>query len=160
MRSAGVWARGGARWSRPRWRRFIEYGLVGWLLEVMMTGVSSALIQRDASARGHTFLWMLPIYGTGGVLIEALSGRVGAWPRAARALAYLPVIYGVEYGSGWMLRRALGRCPWDYGCGGQGPGASRLVRIDYAPLWFMVALLFEPVRDGFFVPARHERATL
>jgi hypothetical protein len=126
------------------WRRFLGYGASGWLIEVVMTGVCSVVIDRDGSATAKTYLWMLPVYGSGGLLLERLSGRVRGWRRPARALAYLPFIYGVEYGSGRLLRRFLGRCPWDYGCG---EGTSRLVRLDYAPLWFLVALLFEPLRD-------------
>jgi uncharacterized membrane protein len=132
--------------------RFLKYGVVGWLLEVMMTGASSVLIERDTRATARTFLWMLPIYGTGGLLIETASMRLRRWPRIARALAYLPFIYGVEYLSGRVLQRLLGECPWDYRRGMEDP--ARLVCPEYAPLWFAVALLFEPVRDWAALPLR------
>jgi hypothetical protein len=127
------------------WRRFLGYGATGWLIEVAMTGFCAVLLDGDRSARARTYLWMLPIYGGGGLLLEQVSRRVRAWPRPLRALAHVPFIYGVEYASGRVLRRVLGRCPWDYGCDG---ARSRLVRADYAPLWFMVALLFELLREG------------
>jgi uncharacterized membrane protein len=132
------------------WRRFFKYGAVGWLLEVVMTGASSILVARDTSATARTFLWMLPIYGTGGLMIERVWTRVRRWPRGARACAYLPVIYGVEYVSGRILRRVLGQCPWDYRRRVGDP--SRLVEPSYAPLWFVVALLFEPVREWAALP--------
>jgi uncharacterized membrane protein len=132
------------------WRRFFKYGVVGWLLEVVMTGASSILIARDTKATARTFLWMLPIYGTGGLMIEKVWARVRGWPRAARACSYLPVIYGVEYVSGRILRGVLGECPWDYRRRERDP--SRLVQPAYAPLWFVVALLFEPVREWAALP--------
>jgi uncharacterized membrane protein len=131
-------------------RRFVKYGVVGWLLEVVMTGASSMVIARDTSASARTFLWMLPVYGTGGLLIEKVWWRVRHWPRFARAGSYLPVIYLVEYVSGRVLRRLLGECPWDYRRRVSDP--SQLVQPAYAPLWYVVALLFEPVRDWASMP--------
>lgn len=128
------------------WRRFVIYGGLGWMLEVLMTGASAVVHGRDRCATAKTYLWMHPIYGAGGLLLEQVSARLGRRvPRTARALAYVPVIYGVEYGTGWLLRRAIGRCPWDYG--DRGLNLSGLVRADYAPLWLAVAYLFETVRD-------------
>lgn len=135
--------------STSPWRRFFKYGVVGWLLEVLMTGASSVLA-RDSSATARTFLWMLPIYGTGGLLLERVRAQVRDWPRGARAGAYLPVIYCVEFASGLMLRRVLGTCPWDYRRRVRDP--SRLVQPSYAPLWYVVALLFEPVHDWAALP--------
>jgi hypothetical protein len=130
------------------WRRLAAYGAVGWIIEILMTGTSSALLHRDRYARANTTLWMLPIYGAGGLVLEPLSFRLHRrrWPWPLRALAYVPVIYGLEYSSGWLLRRLLGRCPWDYGVGRW--RFSGLVRADYMPLWYLVACLFEPLRDG------------
>jgi hypothetical protein len=127
------------------WRRFLLYGAIGWALEVLMTGASSALRRRDRFATARTYLWMFPIYGGGGLLLERLGRAVVRWPRPARWFVYMKAIYAVEYGSGWLLRRALGACPWDYGrCR---LGISGLVRADYLPLWLLVAGSFEPIRD-------------
>jgi uncharacterized membrane protein len=96
-------------------QRFALYGAAGWLIEVVMTGVHSVVETRDPTAVARTYLWMHPIYGFGGLALEALFGVVRRWPLPARCLVYLPVIYGLEYASGHALRRWLGRCPWDYG---------------------------------------------
>ena len=42
--------------------------------------------------------------------------------------------------TGWLLRK-LGVCPWDYS---DAPlNIDGLIRLDYAPAWFAVGLLFE-----------------
>jgi uncharacterized membrane protein len=127
--------------------RFLAYGALGWCLEVLFTGVSAVLFRHDRSATGQTYLWMLPIYGGAGLLLETLhhllvSAGVGF---GLRLVAYVVVIYAVEAVSGHTLRRLLGRCPWDYGDARF--GVRGLVRLDYAPFWALVGLLFEPVQS-------------
>lgn len=126
--------------------RFFLYGVAGWTLEVVFTGVCSAL-GKDRAATSKTYLWMHPIYGSAALAMEELElgmKRAGV-PLPARAAAHTGIIYGVEYGTGWLLRRGLGACPWDYGaCGGR--SVQGLVRLDYAPLWYGVAVLFTLAR--------------
>ncbi len=127
--------------------RFLIYGLVGLALEVLFTGTARALKRRDLRLAGHSYLWMLPIYGTGGLGLEAiyrvLSTSHAAW--YGRGLAYMLAIFAIEYLSGALLRKALGRCPWDYGH--RGLNLHGLVRLDYAPAWFACGLIFERIHD-------------
>ena len=105
----------------------------------------SGIFERDRSLTGKTYLWMLPIWGAGGLCLEqlrhALVAADAGW--GLRGLAYVAAIYVIEYGSGWVLRAALGRCPWDYT--GRGLHFRGLVRLDYAPAWFLCGLFFERV---------------
>ena len=110
------------------------------------TGMGAALFQRDRSATGKTYLWMHPIYGATALGLEFLHERLKFLPRPVRALAYTAVIFGAEFTTGWLLRRALGRCPWDYSK--KGWSVKGLIRLDYAPAWYGTALLFEPVREA------------
>ncbi len=124
--------------------RFLLYGCTGWVLEVLFTGAGAAL-KRDRSATARTYLWMHPIYGGTALALEEVSARLKPLPRPLRALAYTALIFAAEYGTGWALKRLLGRCPWDYA-----PhkwSVHGLIRLDYAPAWYLTALLFEPVRD-------------
>ncbi len=123
-------------------KRFLLYGCGGWLLEVGFTGLSSVIFQKDRSATAKTYLWMHPIYGAAGVVLELLAKRFRRMPTAARAALYLPVIYAAEYSTGWLLCRLLGKCPWDYGT--KGMSVKGFIRLDYAPFWYMAALAFEP----------------
>ena len=110
------------------------------------TGMSAALFQHDKSATGKTYLWMHPIYGATALGMEVLHERLKHLPRPVRALAYTAVILGAEFSTGWLLRRALGRCPWDYE--DRGWNVKGLIRLDYAPAWYGTALLFEPLREA------------
>lgn len=116
------------------------------MLEVCFTGLGAALFQHDRSATGKTYLWMHPIYGATALGLERLHERLGFLPRPWRALAYMGVIFGAEYATGWLLRRGLGRCPWDYE--DRGWSVRGLIRLDYAPAWYGTALLFEPLREA------------
>ena len=123
-------------------RRFLAYGFVGWALEVAFTGVTGSLPVRDRHLRGHSYLWMLPIYGAGGLLLERLHDRLASLgvPRWARSLAYTGGIYGVEFGSAALLHRTVGVVPWRYLSGLHIRG---YVRLDYAPFWYACGWLFE-----------------
>jgi uncharacterized membrane protein len=134
--------------------RFLIYGLLGLAVEVLFTGFGAGLLRRDRALTGHSYVWMLPIYGAGGLGLEVLHTRLlaaGA-PWWGRGLAYVALIYALEYASGWLLRRLLGRCPWDYGRGRL--SVHGLVRLDYAPAWLALGLAFERVRPIVEVAAR------
>jgi hypothetical protein len=115
------------------------------VLEVCFTGTSRAIFRKDAHGTATTYLWMHPIYGATALGLEFLHDRLRFLPRPLRALAYTAVIFGAEYATGWLLRRSLGRCPWDYQA--KGWSVKGLVRLDYFPFWYGAALLFEPARE-------------
>lgn len=123
--------------------KFVVYGLIGWAVEVVFTGASAALFEKDKSATAKTYLWMHPIYGAAGLLLEWMAKKLRSLPEGAKPLAYVPVIYGVEYVTGWALRRTLGHCPWDYK--DRGLNFHGLIRLDYAPAWLLAGYLFTPV---------------
>lgn len=50
-------------------------------------------------------------------------------------------IFLAEYITGWGLQKAVGICPWDYS--NSKFQVNGLIRLDYAPAWFVVGLLFE-----------------
>jgi uncharacterized membrane protein len=124
--------------------RFLIYGALGWTLEVVFTGLWSIVRHRDRAATGKTYLWMHPIYGGTALLLERVHEVLAASLLAVRVAAYLGIIYLAEYVSGFLLRALLGRCPWDYS--GRGLHLHGLIRLDYAPAWILVCLLFEPAR--------------
>ncbi len=124
--------------------RFLIYGALGWCLEVVFTGVSAVIWDRDRAATGKTYLWMHPIYGATALVLEFVHGAMSEQGWLLRGLIYVVIIYVAEFSSGWLLERLLGRCPWDYR--GKGINIRGLVRLDYAPAWFVAGLLFEPVR--------------
>lgn len=131
-------------------RKFLLYGFAGWVVEVLFTGASSAA-QKDRAATAKTYLWMHPIYGATALGLEWLSRKMKPVPLPVRGLVYTAVMYGAEYSSGWVLRRALGKCPWDYSASGR--DVHGLIRWDYAPAWYALGLMFEPLKDQLVAPA-------
>jgi uncharacterized membrane protein len=124
--------------------KLLIYGLIGLLIEVVFTGVWSAIVDRDRAATARTYLWMHPIYGATALFLEWVYERLAGAPMLLRGVVYLAIIYGAEYGSGFVLRWALGRCPWDYG--ERRAAIHGLIRLDYAPAWFVVGLGAEAVQ--------------
>jgi len=128
-----------------RAERFALYGAAGWVMEVVFTAAGQQLDgSGDRKLQGHTYLWMLPLYGLAAVLFDPVHRRVAHRNAAARSAAYAAAFIAVEYGSGALLRRVTGVCPWDY------TGRSRFVvdgvtRLDYAPLWAIAGLGVERV---------------
>lgn len=134
-------------------KNFLKCGLTGWCLEILFTAVG-ALRRRDMTLKGNTSLWMFPIYGCAAVFapISRLLRKKSVW---FRGLTYMSIIFSTEYFAGKMLRhRSL--CPWDYSrCRWN---LSRVIRLDYAPCWFVAGLLFERLL-GFSSSAAHSEAT-
>jgi uncharacterized membrane protein len=124
--------------------RFLIYGLIGWCVEVLFTGLSSAVFQRDRTLTGKTYLWMHPVWGLTCLALEQLQDLLVQEHRLVRALIYVGVIYLSEFSSGWVLRKTIGKCPWDYT--GKGFNVMGLIRLDYAPAWMLAALAYEPMR--------------
>jgi len=139
-------------------RRFFGYGFVGWALEVSFTAASAGLSVRDRRLRGHSYLWMLPIYGAGGLFLERLHELLlqRSVPRWARSLAYMVGIYGIEFGSAALLNRVLGEVPWRYVNGIRIRG---YVPLDYAPFWYGCGWLFETLELDLRKLSRPARRT-
>jgi hypothetical protein len=120
--------------------RFIVYGALGCLMEVMWTGLG-ALIRKNYKLKATTSLWMFLIYG-GAVLLEPVLRFMEPFPLVVRGLIYTGCIFAAEYAAGSLLKR-VDFCPWDYS--GARFHIKGLIRWDYAPAWFAAGLFFERV---------------
>jgi len=78
-------------------RKFALYGCAGWVLEVLFTGTKAAL-SRDPKLAARTYLWMHPIYGTAGLLLEAVHRKLARRSRLTRACTSTGWC-------GWIMRR-------------------------------------------------------
>lgn len=112
-------------------------------MEIVWTGLGS-LLRGDVKLQGRTYLWMFPIYGLA-IVLEPLHNAIRHWPVLARGSIYMVCILLTEYTSGWLLRSTVGLCPWDYS--GTPFSIHGLIRLDYAPAWFVAGLLFEKLHD-------------
>lgn len=138
---------------------FLRCGLAGWCLEVLFTSVHS-LFAGDFSMTAHTSFLMFPIYGMGAVLapigewvdkwIDEPFRRMAVWREneyirvkfLRHGLLFMVLIFIGEYVSGSILRR-FGVCPWDYT--GKPANVDGLIRLDFAPFWFVTGLLLEKI---------------
>ncbi len=125
-------------------KRFIIYGFVGWIFEIVFTGTGS-LLRGSLSLTGYTYLWMFPIYGMA-VLLEPVHNRIRLAPWPIRGVIWVSLIFFIEYISGWLLSNGIGFCPWDYS--GFSPYVvDGFIRLDFFPFWFIAGLLFENIHD-------------
>jgi len=92
---------------------------------------------------GFTYLWMFPIYGLA-VFFEPIHNQIRSWPILIRGLIWTAAIFTVEYLTGWTLAEVLGRCPWDY-TGTTPYQLHGYIRFDYAPVWFVLGIIFERI---------------
>ncbi len=119
--------------------RFILYGMAGCLMEILWTGIHS-LIKHNFTLPCNTSLWMFPIYGCA-VFLEPVCLLLRSAPLFLRGMVYMCLIFAGEYMTGFSLQKLIGTCPWDYS--GSHFQVHGLIRLDYAPAWFVVGLLFE-----------------
>ena len=125
-------------------QRFILYGLMGWIVEVIFTGTFS-LLSGSLRLAAQTYLWMFPIYGLA-VFFEPVHDRIRylIWP--LRGLIWAGLIFFIEYTTGWILKSTIGICPWDYS--GHTPySVHGFIRLDYTPFWFTGGLIWEKIHD-------------
>lgn len=118
--------------------KFILCGLTGWCLEIFWTGFLS-FRRRQMKLEGRSSIWMFPIYGMAAFLspISRVMKGTAFWKRG---LVYTCFIFLAEFVTGSLLKEH-NMCPWDY-------SRSRfnvrgVIRLDYAPLWFLTGLLYE-----------------
>ena len=122
----------------------LVFGVLGWCLEIIFTGFYSAIIERNPRAIGTTYLYMFPIYAIAGSGFQIFRHLLvlASMPLIVRIFIYLILIYLIEYSSGWLLKKLIGRCPWQY------PDSkwslNGFVRFDYAPFWFLLCFIIEP----------------
>ncbi len=124
-------------------KRFVIYGLLGWNIEVLWTGFHS-LFSGDLNMQGATTLWMFFVYGSAVFVLEPIHHIISKWRWPFRGIIWVVIIWGIEYASGLFLTQVVGVTPWYY----SGPFAiDGLVRVDYAPAWFIAGLAFEWVHN-------------
>ncbi len=121
-------------------RNFVKCGVFGWCLEIIWTALDS-LRRREYKLIGRSSVWMFPIYGMAS-LIGPLSVLFRPLNMIWRGVIYMSGIFSMEYLTGSILKKR-GVCPWDYS--GAKLNYRGLIRLDYAPLWFLTGLFYEKI---------------
>lgn len=119
-------------------KRFIKCGLMGWFFEVVWTGFGN-LLHHDRTMTCSTSLIMFPIYGLA-ALIYPIYNLIKEKNTFIRGTVYTLIIFATEFLCGSILK-AFHMCPWDYS--GTPYNIKGIIRLDYAPAWFVVGLIYE-----------------
>jgi len=121
-------------------QNFLRCGILGWAMEVFWSGLHAFRV-RDLKLTGTSSLWMFPIYGSAAFLTPLMNKikNVRFWKRG---FIYMSLIYLVEFISGSLLKRK-DMCPWDYSRSAF--QIRDVICLDYAPVWFLVGLLYEKI---------------
>jgi uncharacterized membrane protein len=119
-------------------KRFIFYGIAGWGIEIIWTGLGS-LISGDLRLIGHSPMWMFFIYGLG-VFLEPIHHAIIRLPWYVRGLIWTLIIWCIEYASGSLLYVILGVHPWYYT---DILSINGYITLAYAPAWFFAGIVYE-----------------
>lgn len=122
--------------------RFIFYGMIGWNMEILWTGIGSAL-RGNPNLMGHTSLWMFLIYGSAAFAFEPVHELITEYNFFVRGCIWTVLIFAMETAAGAFLR-LFGIEAWHYTAPMSVYG---LIRLDYFPAWFVVGMLFERLHD-------------
>ena len=118
---------------------FVKCGLIGCSMEIIYSSLCCFLDRGDLTLTGHTSLHMFPIYGLG-ALFAPIGKRLKGLNVFMRGGIYTCLIFSTEYVTGRFLKDRH-MCPWDYSQARY--NVDGLIRLDFAPAWFFLGLLFE-----------------
>lgn len=119
---------------------FIKCGITGWCLEIIWTAFNS-FRRREMKLIGSTSVLMFPIYGFAS-FIKPVYSLIKNKNVFIRGIIYTVAIFFMEYITGTILKKRK-ICPWDYSMAKF--NLNGVIRLDYAPLWFLSGLLFEKI---------------
>jgi len=108
-------------------------------MECFWTGLASLCKHKDKTLSCKTSVWMFPIYGMA-ACFSPICKKLENKNALIRGGVYLVLIYCTEYITGIILKKH-NACPWDYSKAKL--NIKGVIRLDYAPVWFVAGLLFE-----------------
>jgi len=121
-------------------KNFFLCGIIGWCTEIIFTSFKS-IRDRDLRLLGVTSLWMFPIYGLASLLTIPYK-FIKKYSFIVRGCVYTIFIFLGEFFSGRLLSK-IHACPWNYE---NSPlNIKKVIRLDYAPLWFLFGLFLEKI---------------
>lgn len=142
---------GGTLQGTARWQpvslpfRAYLYALQGYFIEITFTAFYD-LIEGTGNLklRGYTSVWSLFIYSVASLVMERINAflQPRGVPLLVRAAAHALWMYAWEFTTGCMLSR-VDACLWDYK--NYRYNIAGLVTLEYAPLWFLLGVIFEVV---------------
>lgn len=121
-------------------KNFIKCGLTGWILENCWTGFLS-FRKREMKLTCKSSIWMFPIYGCASLFLP-MCQKIKNKFFIVRGCIYTLFVFMIEFAFGSLLKKK-NYCPWDYSQ--KKYNINGVIRLDYAPLWFICGLIFEKI---------------
>lgn len=124
---------------------FVKCGILGWCIEIIWTAFHG-IKSKNNKFIGYTSIIMFPIYGLASVIKPiSLKLKKMKMPIIIRGTVYSIGIFMVELITGSVLKKT-NNCPWDYS--DKKYNINGVIRIDYAPLWCIVGVIFEKMLNS------------
>lgn len=125
--------------------QFAAFACLGITSEIIFTAFSKFFESGNTTSellklQGHTYVWMILIYGSASFLIPWYYSKIKSNPIFIRLLLYALGIFIVEYIAGFALQTLTGSCPWEYTTGWH---ISGFIRLDYLPFWMFFGYILE-----------------
>jgi hypothetical protein len=125
--------------------RVVLFSCIGVAFEVVFTALLEYPDKKDVRLMGYSYIWMFPIYALIPFFMGFLYPRFGPWVLPARLGLYVAILLAVEYATGWLIRKATGKCPWEDNYYGRKWAIHGLIRLDFIPSWALACYLFERI---------------
>ena len=124
---------------------FVKCGILGWCIEIIWTAFHG-IKSKNNKFIGYTSIIMFPIYGLASVIKPiSLKLKKMKMPTIIRGIVYSIGIFMVELITGSILKKT-NNCPGDYS--DKKYNINGVIRIDYAPLWCIVGVIFEKMLNS------------
>ena len=124
---------------------FVKCGILGWCIEIIWTAFHG-MKSKNNKFIGYTSIIMFPIYGLASVIKPiSLKLKKMKMPTIIRGIVYSIGIFMVELITGSILKKT-NNCTWDYS--DKKYNINGVIRIDYAPLWCIVGVIFEKMLNS------------
>ncbi|MCO4793456.1 MAG: hypothetical protein KC493_07085 [Bacteriovoracaceae bacterium] len=125
---------------------FLKFATFGVTAEIVFTSICENIElykkkeKLNWSLTGHSYIWMIPIYGSISFFGPLVIVPLQEYPLIVRLLIFSIIIFIVEYITGWIIRKITGKVPWHY----EGRFAiHNLIRLDYLPVWMLFSGIVE-----------------
>jgi len=133
--------------------RFYLWGSLGLSTEIFFTGAVdlyhayASHTPPDWGLKGHSYIWMFLIYGSGSLLFPLAYRYIQLIKIAVLRLLVMAIaIFIIEFVTGYILDQLTGHCPWEYTSRWNVMG---YIRLDYLPAWMVFAYVIEQA-DSLF----------
>jgi len=114
------------------YHRMALYAVGGIFAEVLFTALKSLVEHRDYTLHGKTQLWVIVMYGLGGLWFEVLERYMREYSYATKITGYVANTWVIEYIGGMVMVRLIGDCPWRYT---GWSNVSGFIQLSYFPVW-------------------------